>query len=87
MTRRGRIVLIVGAAGGVGSILTQLARRLTGLTVIGTASRPETAQWVRELGAHEVIDHARPLDEELKRIGAPAPNHVVSLTHTDQLDR
>ena len=57
----GQSILIVGAAGGVGSILTQLARRLTGLKVIATASRPETAQWVRELGAHEVIDHMRPL--------------------------
>lgn len=47
-------LLIIGAAGGVGSILTQLARRLTGLTVIGTASRPETAEWVRSLGAHHV---------------------------------
>jgi len=70
----GQSMLIVGAAGGVGSILTQLARRLTGLTVIATASRPQTAQWVRELGAHEVIDHTRPLDEELRRISAPAPN-------------
>jgi len=80
----GQSMLIVGAAGGVGSILTQLARRLTGLTVIATASRPQTAQWVRELGAHEVIDHTRPLDEELRRISAPAPNYVVSLTHTDR---
>src|SRR4030095_12380139 len=54
----GPSILIVGAAGGVGSILTQLARRLTSLKVIATASRPETTQWVRELGAHEVIDHA-----------------------------
>jgi zinc-binding alcohol dehydrogenase family protein len=80
----GQSILIVGAAGGVGSILIQLARRLTGLTVIATASRPETAQWVRELGAHETVDHTRPLDEELRRIGAPAPNYVVSLTHTGQ---
>src|SRR5215217_7170517 len=47
----GQSLLIIGAAGGVGSILTQLARKLTKLTVIGTASRPETADWVRELGA------------------------------------
>ena len=52
-------VLIIGAGGGVGSIMTQLARRLTGLTVIGTASRPETQAWVHELGAHHVIDHQR----------------------------
>lgn len=77
------VLLIVGAAGGVGSILTQLARRLTGLQVIGTASRAETAEWVRELGAHAVIDHSRPLSEELLRIGIPAVTHVASLTRTD----
>ena len=54
-------LLVIGAAGGVGSILVQLARQLTGLTVIGTASRAETQQWVRELGAHHVIDHSQPL--------------------------
>ncbi|WPC04465.1 zinc-binding alcohol dehydrogenase family protein [Pseudomonas benzenivorans] len=80
----GQSLLIVGAAGGVGSILTQLARRLTGLTVIGTASRPETQAWVRELGAHHVIDHSKPLSEELARIGVPQVSHVASLTHTDQ---
>src|SRR6185369_15401164 len=58
-------LLIVGAAGGVGSIMVQLARRLTRLTVIGTASRPETTEWVRSLGAHRVVDHARPIAEEL----------------------
>jgi zinc-binding alcohol dehydrogenase family protein len=77
-------ILILGAAGGVGSIMTQLARRLTGLTVVGTASRPETAAWVLELGAHVVIDHSKPITGELKRIGAPAPDYIVSLTHTDQ---
>ncbi len=75
-------LLIVGAAGGVGSIMTQLARQLTGLTVIGTASRPETQAWVRELGAHHVIDHTKPLSEELARIGVPAVSHVASLTQT-----
>ncbi|BFO07593.1 hypothetical protein GGER_01030 [Serratia rubidaea] len=60
-------LLIVGAGGGVGSIMTQLARKLTGLTVIGTASRPETAKWVKSLGAHHVIDHSRPLADELKK--------------------
>jgi zinc-binding alcohol dehydrogenase family protein len=77
-------LLIVGAAGGVGSMLVQLARQLTGLTVIGTASRPETQAWVRELGAHHVIDHRQPLSEELKRIGVSQVTHVASLTQTDQ---
>ena len=57
---QGQSLLIVGAAGGVGSILTQLARHLTGLTVIGTASRPETQAWVRQLGAHHVQLDVRP---------------------------
>ena len=81
---QGQSLLIVGAAGGVGSILTQLARQLTGLTVIGTASRPETQAWVRDLGAHHVIDHSKPLSEELKRIGIDQVTHVASLTQTDQ---
>ncbi|MCP5421116.1 MAG: zinc-binding alcohol dehydrogenase family protein [Gammaproteobacteria bacterium] len=77
-------LLIIGAGGGVGSIMTQLARRLTGVTVIGTASRPETQAWVKELGAHHVIDHSRSLSEELKGIGLPTVSHIVSLTQTDR---
>jgi len=80
----GQSLLIVGAAGGVGSILTQLARRLTGLTVIGTASRPETQAWVRQLGAHHVLDHSQPLAAELQRLGLGQVTHVASLTQTDQ---
>ena len=76
-------LLIVGAAGGVGSILTQLARRLTRLTVIGTASRPSTQAWVSELGAHHVIDHSRPLAAELRAAGIDAVTHVASLTQTE----
>ncbi|WP_423360259.1 zinc-binding alcohol dehydrogenase family protein [Pseudomonas citronellolis] len=79
----GQSLLIVGAAGGVGSILVQLARHLTGVTVIGTASRAETREWVRDLGAHHVIDHGKPLSEELQRIGIGQVSHVASLTHTD----
>ena len=77
-------LLIVGAAGGVGSILTQLASQLTALKVIGSASRPETQAWVRELGADLVIDHSQPLSEELKHHGVNAVTHVASLTQTDQ---
>lgn len=80
----GKSLLIIGAAGGVGSIMTQLARRLTGLTVIGTASRPETQAWVTQAGAHHVIDHAQPIAPQLEGIGIPNPDYVVSLTHTDQ---
>lgn len=77
-------LLVIGAAGGVGSILVQLARQLTGLSVIGTASRAETQQWVRELGAHHVIDHSQPLLPQLKALGHEQVSMVASLTHTDQ---
>ena len=79
----GLSLLIVGAAGGVGSILTQLARQLTKMTVIGTASRPQTQAWVQSLGAHHVIDHSCSIPEELQRIGVGQVSHVISLTHTD----
>ena len=81
---RSESLLIIGAGGGVGSIMTQLARRLTALTVVGTASRAETEAWVLELGAHHVIDHRRPLLDELNRVGVGQVSHLVSLTHTDQ---
>jgi zinc-binding alcohol dehydrogenase family protein len=77
-------LLVIGAAGGVGSILVQLARQLTGLTVIGTASRAETQAWVRELGAHHVIDHGQPLLPQLEALGIEQVSMVASLTHTDQ---
>lgn len=78
-----KTLLIIGASGGVGSIMTQLAARLTSLTIIGTASRPETQTWVKELGAHHVVDHSQPLAEEIRRIGLPSVDYIVSLTQTD----
>lgn len=66
---RGQRLLVVGGAGGVGSVLIQLARRYTALEVIATASRPQSAAWVRELGAHHVIDHRRPFAEGLRGCG------------------
>ena len=78
------ILLVIGGAGGVGSILIQLARQLTGLTVVATASRPETREWVRELGAHHVIDHTRPMPEQLRDLGLDEVAYVASLTHTDK---
>ena len=80
----GDVLLIVGAAGGVGSILTQLASKLTKMTIIGTASRPESQKWVREAGAHHVIDHSKPLTEELARTGIKEVTHVASLNNTEQ---
>ncbi len=80
----GQTLLVVGGAGGVGSILIQLARQLTQLTVVATASRPETRQWCLDLGAHRVIDHGKPIAEELKAQGVAGVDLVASLTHTDQ---
>lgn len=77
-------LLILGAAGGVGSILTQLARQLTNLTVIGSASRPASRQWVTDCGAHYVIDHAQDLATELAAVGIEAVDYVISLTHTEE---
>jgi len=76
-------LLIVGAAGGVGSILVQLAKRLSNAVVIGTASRPESQTWVMDLGADHVIDHRRSFAQELTRIGIDKVTHVISLNHTD----
>ena len=76
-------VLIVGGAGGVASIAIQLARKLTDLTVIATASRPETERWVQEMGAHHVVDHRKPLGDEVAALGIGAPGFVFSTTQTD----
>ncbi|MFK0163681.1 zinc-binding alcohol dehydrogenase family protein [Rhizobium sp. NPDC090279] len=75
-------ILIIGGAGGVGSIAIQIARALTDLTIIATASRPETQAWVKELGAHHVIDHSKPLAPEIEALGIGAPAFVFSTTNT-----
>jgi zinc-binding alcohol dehydrogenase family protein len=79
-----RTLLIIGGAGGVGSILIQLARRLTGLTVVATASRPESRQWCLDLGAHHVIDHSKPMKEQIDALKAPPVALIAALTNTDQ---
>jgi len=80
----GPSLLIIGGAGGVGSIAIQLARALTDITIIATASRPETQDWVRSLGAHHVIDHRTPLAAQIETIHTGAPGFVFSTTQTDQ---
>jgi zinc-binding alcohol dehydrogenase family protein len=79
-----RTLLIIGGAGGVGSILIQLARRLTGLTVVATASRPETNKWCLDLGAHAVVDHSKPMKEQLAKLKLPPVALIASLTSTDE---
>lgn len=76
-------VLIIGGAGGVGSIAIQLLRALTDLTVIATASRDETKAWVRGLGAHHVIDHSQPLPGQIEGLGIGAPGAVFSTNRTE----
>jgi zinc-binding alcohol dehydrogenase family protein len=77
-------LLIVGGAGGVPSIAIQLARLLTGATVIATASRPESAAWVRGLGAQHVVDHARPLAAQVSAIPGLPPVRWIFSTHTSR---
>jgi len=79
-----RTLLIIGGAGGVGSILIQLARRLTGLTVVATASRAESHKWCLDLGAHAVVDHAKPMKEQIEKLKMPPVGLVASLTNTEQ---
>jgi NADPH2:quinone reductase len=77
-------VLVIGGAGGVGSIAVQLVRQLTELAVIATASRPETIAWARDLGAHHVVNHAQPVAAEVAALGIGAPGFVFSTTATDR---
>jgi NADPH2:quinone reductase len=78
-----KIILIIGAAGGVGSIATQLAS-LVGLTVIGTTSRPESVQWAREHGATHTINHRQAFLPQLKALGFPQVNYIFCLNSSNQ---
>lgn len=77
----GQALLVIGGAGGVGSMVIQIARQRTALTVVATASRPETAQWCRDLGAHHVVDHRQDIAAQLKAIGVK-PRYVFSTNTT-----
>jgi zinc-binding alcohol dehydrogenase family protein len=79
---QGRVLLVLGAAGGVGSILVQLLRVLTGVTVVGTSSRPESRAWCLQMGAHHVVDHQRPLRPQLEALGLDAVDWAVALSHS-----
>jgi zinc-binding alcohol dehydrogenase family protein len=83
-TPDGRALLVIGGAGGVGSIMIQLARKLTALTIIATASRKETRDWCLKLGADHVIDHSRPLADQLKAIGHPQIALIAGISGTEQ---
>ncbi|TEU28282.1 zinc-binding alcohol dehydrogenase family protein [Acinetobacter seifertii] len=77
-------ILVIGGAGGVGSITIQLLKQLTNLTIIATASRPETKEWEKQLGADYVLDHRESLAPQIKQLGLNAPSYVFSTTQTDQ---
>jgi zinc-binding alcohol dehydrogenase family protein len=77
-------LLILGGAGGVGSIAIQLAKKLAKLKVIATASRPESIAWAKALGADAIIDHTRPLPEQLKELGEPEADYVACFSDTDR---
>ena len=80
---KGEAILIVGGAGGVGSILIQLVKKLTKLTVIATASRPDTVEWVKKMGADHVINHREPLPAQMKELGIQ-PRYVAALNGTGE---
>lgn len=79
---KGETLLIIGGAGGVGSIGIQLAKR-AGLTVIATASRPETTSWVKELGADYVINHRQALRPQIEDLGLKYIDHIAIFNNTD----
>lgn len=79
-----KVILLIGGAGGVGSIAIQLLRAMTDLTIITTASRPETQEWVKTCGAHHVLDHRQPLAPQVAALGIGAPGFVFSTTETEQ---
>src|SRR5690606_21397892 len=81
---QGKSILIIGAGGGVGSIAVQLAKKVAGLTVIATASRPETVKWCKEMGADHVINHREPLADECKQVGFNTVTYILCLVGTAQ---
>ena len=79
-----RAIVVIGGAGGVGSMAIQLLKAKTDLVVIATASRPATMEWVRSLGADHVVDHAKPLAPQVAGLGLGQPGFVFSTTQTDR---
>ena len=78
----GKSLLVIAGAGGVGSIAIQLARR-AGFTVIATASRAESADWCRAMGARHVVNHREPLAPQLGALGLPQIDAALNLADTD----
>ena len=83
LEKTSEVILLVGAAGGVGSIFLQIAKAITGATIIATASREASQAWVKKLGAHYVIDHFKPLQPQIEKLGIGQVTHIASLNNTD----
>jgi NADPH:quinone reductase len=81
---RGRSLLIIGGAGGVGSIGIQIAKVVAGLKVIATASRHETVAWAKELGADHVVDHSKPLRPQIEALGLKHVDYIANFNDTDR---
>lgn len=79
-----KTLLIIGGAGGVGSIAIQLAKALTSVKIIATASRPESAEWCKSLGADLIIDHNKPFTDQLQTHGINGVDYIFCLNNTDQ---
>lgn len=76
------VLLIIGGAGGVGSMATQIAKTVPGLTVIATASREETVAWCKKQGADFVIDHHKPLLPQIKALNKEV-DYIFCCNNTD----
>ena len=76
------VILVIGAAGGVGSITVQLLKALTNLKVIATASRPESKAWLASIGADYIIDHRQPLEQQVRDLNIGLPDYIFSITGT-----
>lgn len=79
----GKSVLIIGGAGGVGSVAIQLAKNILGLKVIATASRPNTIQWCKDLGADFVVDHKN-LVKEVNDAGFKEVDFILDFVDANQ---
>lgn len=78
----GKAILVINGAGGVGSALIPIARH-AGLTVVATASRPETRAWCESLGAHHLINHREPLRPQVEALGISAFPYIANLYNTE----
>jgi NADPH:quinone reductase len=81
---QGRTILIIGGAGGVGSIAIQIAKQVAGLYVVATASREESAEWCRQMGANAVINHRYPLKDELAALDLASVNYILCTNSLEQ---